>query len=148
MEHKFYQTDKFKDIINWEVLMKLPRYAGGHDEQMKSLFKGSEVIAHYNEGDYQGYVATCVKLPSGEYAIYSDSYGSCSGCDVWECASDDEVRQMCVQLACGSLIFKTLEDVKEFLASPPDDAIFWEWRQEQGGLGEILLRYIREGRID
>ena len=55
------------------------------------MFKDVEVIAHWNENDYQGQVGTCVKFTKGKfkgkYAIYNDYYGSCSGCDSWENAT-------------------------------------------------------------
>lgn len=28
---KYYQTDELQKMINWEKLIDLPRYAGGHD---------------------------------------------------------------------------------------------------------------------
>jgi len=101
--------------------MQLPRYAGGHDEQMIFLFKDSELIAHWNEEDYQGMVATCVKLSNGKYAIYNDYYGSCSGCDSWEGASDEEVKSMCIDLANGAYIFSSLDDVKTFLSDESNE---------------------------
>jgi len=68
--------------VNWETIKPLGRYAGGHDQQMENLLKNSTVLAHWNEGDYQGQVATCVQLnDTKEVIIYNDWYGSCSGCD-------------------------------------------------------------------
>ena len=118
---KHYQTDELQSLIDWENIMKLSRYAGGHDEQMKGLFKDSEVIAHWNQGDYQGMVATCVKLKDGRYVIYNDYYGSCGGCDSWENATDEQVKNMCIDLANGAYIFKNLEDVKSFLTDYSDE---------------------------
>lgn len=114
---KYHISDELQKLIDWENIMTMPRYAGGHDDQMKGLFKGSKVIAHYNEGDYQGTVATCVKLSDGRFVIYNDYYGSCSGCDSWEDASDEEVKSMCINLSNGAYIFNSLTDVKEYLES-------------------------------
>lgn len=114
---KYIQTDELQKLIDWDSIMNMGRYAGGHDSQMKGLFKGAEVVGHYNEGDYQGMVATCVKLPDGRYAVYNDYYGSCSGCDSWEGAGDEEVRNMCIQLSNSAYVFASLEDVKEFLSA-------------------------------
>ena len=126
MARKLYrQDDSLQKLIDWPVIMKLPRYAGGHDEQMTKLFKGAKVIGHWNEGNYQGMVATCVKLADGRFAIYNDYYGSCSGCDSWVGASDEEVKNMCVNLANGAYVFSALEDVKLFLASE-EGGSYWE----------------------
>ncbi len=111
----YIQTDELQSMIDWENLLKMERSAGGHDEQMKGLFKNAEVIGHWNEGDYQGEVATCVQLEDGRFAIYNDYYGSCSGCDSWEDATDEEARAMCINLANGAYVFSNLENVKEFL---------------------------------
>lgn len=135
---KYIQTDELKKIIDWDAIMRMPRYAGGHDEQMQGLFKGSEVIGHWNEGDYQGMVATCVKLPDGHYAIYNDYYGSCSGCDSWEDAGDDEVRAMCINLANGAYVFETIEDVKEYLGIEREGGEWSIWR----GVSSCLLNEI------
>ena len=73
MEKKLYHiSDELQALIDWDNVMSMPRYAGGHDEQMKGLFKGAKVVAHWNQGDYQGTVATCVKLPDGRFLAYND----------------------------------------------------------------------------
>lgn len=140
---KYYQSVKLVDRINWDAIIPLPRYAGGHDEQMKNLLKDVTIIAHWNEGDYQGMVATCVQLnDTKEVVIYNDYYGSCSGCDAWEDATDDEVREMCRQLATGAYIFKSLEDCLEFLAEGDTETSFdWETPRLP------LLREIRFSQI-
>ncbi|MFA5014296.1 MAG: hypothetical protein WC549_01965 [Actinomycetota bacterium] len=140
---KYIQSDKLQKYIDWENLMKMERNSGGHDEQMKGLFKNVTVIAHWNENDYQGEVATCVKFNSGEfkgkYAIYNDYYGSCSGCDAWEDATDEEVKNMCVGLSNSAYIFNSLDDVKEFLVSIPTD----EWNEWKNS-GKFLLEEINK----
>ena len=149
MEDKlYYQTDKLQSLIDWKNIMKMERWAGGHDEQMKGLFKDVEVIAHWNDGDYQGQVASCVKLPTNEYVIYNDFYGSCSGCDAWEGACDDDVRTMCIGLANSAFIFKSLEDVKVFLSTQTSENkeshFDWTW----DNIGENLLDSINNNLID
>ena len=32
---KYIQTDELQNLINWQNIMPMSRYAGGHDEQMK-----------------------------------------------------------------------------------------------------------------
>lgn len=125
----YFQTDELQKHIDWDAIMPMSRYAGGHDEQMRGLFKNATVVAHWNEGDYSGMVATCVKFNDGKFigmfGIYNDYYGSCSGCDSWEGASDDDVRKMCIDLSNGTYIFKSIEDVKAFLREPTDDDKQW-----------------------
>ena len=135
----YYQSDKLIERIDWKELMPLERCAGGHDEHMKGLLKDVTLIAHWNEGDYQGEVATCVMLnDTKEIVIYSDYYGSCSGCDAWDDASDAEIIQMCRQLACDAYVFKNIEDCKEFLTNV--DKTDFEWYT----VGEFLLKAINE----
>lgn len=123
--NKYIQTDELQKLIDWENIMRMKRYAGGHDDQMKGLIRNSKVIAHWNEGDWQGMVATCVQLEDGRFAIYNDYYGSCSGCDSWEGANDAEVRILCINLANSAYIFNNLEDVKEFLSEEEFDNYSW-----------------------
>ena len=151
MEKKYIISDTMQSLIDWEHIMPMDRYAGGHDDQMKGLYKGAKVIGHYNENDYQGMVATCVKLPDGRFVIYNDYYGSCSGCDSWESATDDEVRKLCIDLANGSFIFQNLKDVVEYLKAARDETkdisgdyvASYEWQRCGKGLldeiGQICL---------
>jgi hypothetical protein len=123
---KYTISDQLQSLIDWGNIMKMGRYAGGHDEQMQGLFKDATVVGHWNEGDYQGKVATCVKLPDGRYAIYNDYYGSC--CDAWENATDEEVRNMCINLSNGAKIFQSLEDVEQYLENPKEEGERWsDW---------------------
>lgn len=117
---KYTQTDQLQKMINWDEIMKMPRYAGGHDDQMKGLFKDVEIIAHWNENDYSGMVATCVRLSDNKIAIYNDYYGSCSGCDSWEGATDEGVKNMCIGLSNSAYVFDSIDDVKNFLSAPTD----------------------------
>lgn len=144
----YFQTDELQELIDWETIMPMPRYAGGHDKQMKALFKNTTVIAHWNEEDYQGMVATCVRFNDGKfkdcYGIYNDYYGSCSGCDAWEDANDGDVRKMCIDLSNGTLVFKNLEDVKLFLQNPTKGEKRWSsWITSNSG----LLENINSGKI-
>ena len=144
MKKKYYQTDELQSLIDWDKIMEMDRWAGGHDEQMQGLFKNSQVIGHWNEGGYQGQVATCVRLPNGEYAIYNDYYGSCSGCDAWQDASDENVKTMCIDLANGAYVFETLEDVKEFLSDKSEDNKDgnYDWFCEYSNVAGNLLEAI------
>ena len=145
----YFQTDELQKRINWDAIMPMSRYAGGHDDQMKGLFKNVTVIAHWNEGDYQGQVATCVKFNDGKfkdhYGIYNDYYGSCSGCDSWEDANDDDVRKMCIDLSNGTYIFKNIEDVKSFLQNQNDEG---KQRSSWSSTASNLLSHINSGTVD
>lgn len=131
---KFRISDELQSFIDWDNIMKMGRHAGGHDEQMKGLFKNTKLIGHWNEGDWQGTVATCVQLEDGRFVIYNDYYGSCSGCDAWEGASDEAARKMCINLANGAYIFNNLEDVKDFLKSKDEGNCSWNKEDVKEGL--------------
>lgn len=132
-DKKYHQSDTLQEYIDWPNIMKMKRYAGGHDEQMRGLFKDAEVLGHWNEGDYQGMVATCVKL-NGKFIVYNDYYGSCSGCDAWEDSSDEEVRRLCIGLANSAYIFDSLEDVKEYLEANEKNEEWSSWANPAKGL--------------
>lgn len=139
---KKYQTDELQEMIDWDNIMKMNRYAGGHDDQMIGLFKDSILIAHWNENDYQGMVATCVMLSGkgfdGKFAIYNDYYGSCSGCDSWEGADDDSVKSMCINLSNGAYVFENINDIVLFLNGENKDNYSWNGKASSNLLSEIL----------
>lgn len=124
----YHISDELQNLIDWKNIYKMPRYAGGHDEQMKGLFIGAKVIAHWKQDEYQGVVATCVKIPDGRYLLYNDFFGSCSGCDAWEDATDEEVKNLCITLANSAYIFASLKDVVTFL-SQGESEFSYEWRE-------------------
>jgi hypothetical protein len=134
------QDNRLQELIDWDAVMPLPRYAGGHDEQMKLLFKNSTVLAHWNEGDYQGVVSTVCRLQDGRITAINDYYGSCSGCDCWEDATDDDVRRLCIDLANGAKIFQSVEQCVEWLASRGQHENYsdYEWRNSGPALAAAL----------
>jgi hypothetical protein len=142
---KYIQTDELQELIDWENIMKMERCAGGHDEQMKGLFKDSEVIGHWNENDYQGMVATCVKLNDNRFVIYNDYYGSCSGCDAWEDANDEDVKKLCINLSNSAYVFNNLEDVKEFLSNKDNKNKEgnYDWFDGYSNCAENLLKQLK-----
>lgn len=104
--------------INWDAVMDQPREAGGHDEIMQSVFDGAaEVIAHYNSRGYGGEVATAWRFPCGTVAIITDYYGSCSGCDAYEGAGDEDVRRLVSGMVGSARIFDTPEEAAKFCES-------------------------------
>src|ERR1035437_9853626 len=88
-----------KDLLNWDKIMTADRYAGGHSEVMENLFRNSKVVGSYIQDDYQGSEAFAYKIAGKKYVLVVDYFGSCSGCDSWEGASDEEAKNMCIQLA-------------------------------------------------
>lgn len=129
------QDNRLQDLIDWDNIMPMSRYAGGHDDQMCGLFKGATVLAHWNEGDWQGKVATAVKLEDGRVCCYCDYYGSCSGCDAWENATDEDIRVMCRGLANSAKIFDDIEDMKAWLKRTD---LSYEWNRVNLELLKIL----------
>lgn len=105
------KSSDLQSLIDWDAILPMERCAGGHDQQMQALFKGATVLAHWNENDFQGTVATAVKLADGRYCWYQDSYGSCCGCDAWEDADDTDVRRLCIGLAIDANVFDSLADM-------------------------------------
>lgn len=94
------KKNEIADLVNWEAVLGQPRYSGGHVEPMRAIFQGAaEVVAEWVEDDYQGSEAFAYRFQDGSIAIVTDYFGSCSGCDSWEDADDDEVRRM-----IGSLV--------------------------------------------
>ena len=140
----YRQDDSLKDLIDWETVLKQPRYAGGHDDQMQSLIKGATVLGHWNEGDYQGKVATAIRLPDGRAALYVDYYGSCSGCDSWEDAGDEDVRKLCTSLADSAYVFASPDEAIRWLTDVAAGVIEPDGYQWKDGVAQNLLEAIRQ----
>lgn len=141
----YTQSTDLQQLIDWDAIMPLERFAGGHDEQMQKLFKGAKVLSHWNEGNWQGMVATAVELPDGRCLLYNDYYGSCSGCDSWENASDEGVRKLCIDLANGAYIFPSSQEAKAWLEDVAGGRIepdSYEWRI--GATGDNCAQHLLE----
>jgi len=127
--------------IDFEKIMPMSRNADGHDEQMQHLIKNSSVLAHWNEGDYEGSVATMIQLnDTKEIIIYDDYYGSCSGCDAWLGATDQDVIVMCKQLAAKAKIFSNVKAALKFLNEPAD-----KYGELSSGVRNGLLKEYKKG---
>lgn len=118
------------DLLNWDEIMLAPRHAGGHSLIMECLFKGATVVASWIEDDYQGYEAFVYRLEDGRYVLLTDSFGSCSGCDSWEDASDAEAKALCNSLANDAHAFATIEEAIDFIENkvPEDTAAYYHER--------------------
>jgi hypothetical protein len=108
-----------KDCLDWDRIMKTQRYAGGHTGVMDVLFKNSHVLTSHVEDDYSGtvgYVYLIYDFHSiAKIVVISDSFGSCSGCDSWEDSSDEDARNLCIQLANNAHLFDSIQEAVTFL---------------------------------
>jgi len=103
------------DSINYEAALAAPRCAGGHTEVMHSLFKDSAIIiAEYTEEDYQGEIAFAYQFPDGTVCIITDYYGSCSVCDAWDGASDEDVKYLIKSMVSSSRVFRNRAEAVEY----------------------------------
>lgn len=117
------------DAVNWDAVMRAPRYAGGHEEVMRAMYEGrAEVIDHWVMNDYQGELAIAWRFPDGSVAVLTDYFGSCSGCDAWENATDDEARTMVKSLASSARVFPSVNEAAEFCRTASDDAANFPFR--------------------
>jgi len=148
---KIMTSIMLKDLINWDKVMKAPRFAGGHHEIFEVLFKNQEIICSACTGDYQGTVAYIyIVYDWTEYAkfvIINDYYGSCSGCDSWEGATDEDARNMCIGMANNAHSFDTPEEVISFLeevrTAPKNeyDAPHWDLKDLGAPLLDLFLKW-------
>lgn len=104
--------------IDWKTVLAAPRYAGGHEEVMRSIFGAdSEVIAWWTDGDWQGTIAIAHKMTDGLVLVMTDYYGSCSGCDNWEGASDEDAKKLILDLVNNARVFKSVEEAQAWCAN-------------------------------
>ena len=110
------------DRINWPAVMAAPRMAGGHEDVQDAIFEG-QAIQHsfWTSGDYQGCTAVAWLFPGGRVVIMTDSYGSCSGCDSWEDASDDDAKALVTTTVTSARCFKSLKEAREWQLTLSDD---------------------------
>lgn len=106
------------DLVDWPVVMSQSRCAGGHEDVLLNIFgPTSLVIAWWSEDDYQGTVAIATLLQDGRIVVMTDYYGSCSGCDGWDCATDEDARKMITDLVNSAKVFDNALDAKEWCAN-------------------------------
>jgi len=144
------------EAINWETALAAPRSAGGHQQVMESIFGLNARIAEsWHEGDYQGSIVYAYEFTTGGFCVITDSYGSCSGCDAWEDASDEAARNMITTMVSSARFFESfgellvwteqlkaaMEHYKEHYEMPPGQAEDYLFR-EAGNLHVPLARQI------
>lgn len=116
------------DSVDWPTVMAAPRYAGGHADVMRSIWPQATVVAAYIQDDYQGTEAFAYEFPDGSVAILTDWFGSCSGCDSWEDAPDEEARRMVTALVTSARLFPSLTEAAEWCKTAGDDASDYPFR--------------------
>lgn len=107
-----------EDMIDWPGALAQPRYAGGHEEVMRSIFgPASAVIAWWSDNDYQGTIAIAHQInEDGRVVVMTDYYGSCSGCDSWEDSSEEDARRMIHDLVQHAKVFPTRAEAAAWCA--------------------------------
>ena len=132
-------------LLDWETILKQPRCSGGHDDIMTNLFlrETAVCIAHWNEGDYQGTVATAYMFKDdGSVLIISDYYGSCCGCDLYEDAADDEIKKLVHDMVQGGILCETFSSAIQFINKINTSDKPWEYpHQESVNLIPQLTQY-------
>lgn len=104
------ELHQLPDWIDWDKVMTKERYASGHEDVMRSIFRNPvKVIAEWVEDDYQGEEAFAYQFPDGSIVLITDYFGSCSGCDSWEGASDNEARAMIESLVHSARIKPSID---------------------------------------
>ncbi len=138
---------ELKDYINWEVLIKQSRCAGGHTDIMDNLFYGAEIAASYVESDYQGKEGYVYKLMDGRFVLVNDYFGSCSGCDAWEDADDDTAKELINAIVNNAKVVGSIDEAIQYLESMENSAEHYDWDGLCGELLKELLKYkIREAK--
>ena len=107
-------------LIDWDVVMKASRSAGGHTDIMQKVFftTSSVILASWVENDYQGSEVFAYLFKDGYVVIIQDSFGSCSGCDSWEGASDQDAKSLITTLVDSAKIFKNISEAISYIENP------------------------------
>jgi hypothetical protein len=104
------------DLVNWRSVLAAPRYAYGHEQVMAAIFDGAaKVVTQWIDGDYSGELAFAYEFPDGSVAIATDYYGSCSGCDAWCEASDEDAKQMVKSLVGSMRLFGSVSEARDYI---------------------------------
>lgn len=143
------ETAMLKDFLDWDRILKAKRYSGGHTDVMEVLFLNGIVLASVTTGDYQGTVGYAYLVygytHTAKIVLVSDSYGSCSGCDAWEDASDVDLRQLCTNLANDAHMFDSIEEAITWLRTITNkDASYYEWDGLGIQLADELTKKLEE----
>lgn len=140
--------DMLKDFLDWDRILKQRGSAGGHSEIMDVLFINGVVLAHVSDSDWQGNIGYAYLVygytHTAKIVLISDSYGSCSGCDQWEDATGDSLRQLCTNLANDAHTFDSIEEAISWLRLATADATYYEWHSLGYALADELEKKLEE----
>jgi hypothetical protein len=107
--------EDLEKYIDWDLVMKQVRYAGGHEDVMRNIFgSNAKVIASWIEDDYQGAEAFAYQFTDGTVVLATDYFGSCSGCDAWEDSSEEDARGLIREIVSSSRVFSTVKEALSF----------------------------------
>ena len=98
-----------KDIINWVDVMKQPRCVDTQEKIMDNLFVGATILACHVDDTENGVLGYVYQLEDEKIVLSCVEYIDCS------CSTDDDVRDLCVQLTNESKIFDTVSESMNFL---------------------------------
>lgn len=105
------ELKELEDLIDWPHVLAQPRCSGGHEEVMRSIFgPASQVLAWWHDGDWSGTIAIAHRLSDGRVVIMTDYYGSCSGCDAWESATDEDAKKQVLDLVHNARVFTSVAE--------------------------------------
>ena len=145
---KVANMEMLKDFLDWDRIMKAKRYSGGHSDVMDVLFINGIVLGSVSSDDYQGNIGYAYLVygwtNTAKIVLISDSYGSCSGCDQWEDAGDEDVRQLCTNLANDAHSFDSIEEAIAWLYKAAADGTYYEWRELGTQLASELTEKLAE----
>lgn len=140
--------EMLKDFLDWDRILKTRASAGGHTEIMDVLFINGIVLSSVSDNDYQGNIGYAYLVygytHTAKIAVISDSYGSCSGCDAWEDATGDTLRQLCINLANDAHLFDSIEEAIAWLRKAVNDATYYEWNKLGTNLADELTKKLDE----
>ncbi len=87
--------------------------------------RGIRILIEEENGDYQGDLLFFVK-GGRKFGFVSVGYGSCSGCDAYEAACDDNSLNELGDDIVGEIQwFDSLKQAKEFIANENERALQW-----------------------
>ena len=135
------------DLIDWPLVMAQPRYAGGHQAVMETIFgSNARVIAEHIDDDYQGTLAYAYEFGDGTVVILTDYFGSCSGCDAWEDASDSDARTLIQSMVHSARLFHNgVRGAYDYCTTVEDEAGEYPFHTASNltvQLATILLNYV------
>lgn len=113
-----------QEIIDWPTVLKQDRCAGGHRAVMSNIFSETDakVIAWYQDDVYEGELAIAYQFyKDGTICLITDYFGSCSGCDAWEGADNEEAESQIRTLVANSRVFKCIRASLDFLNNDIDN---------------------------